>query len=74
MFDKIKEIAKEKTTWAVGVPSIVIGAMTILDADHANEVAATIQNAGESYTNTGDWKSGLGFLLAGLLGIFMRAR
>jgi len=71
---KFKEILKEKSTWSIGLPSLVIGAMTILDADHANEVAATIQTAGQHYTNSGDWAAALGWLGAGLLGIFMTGR
>tara|TARA_Y100000310_G_C20701675_1_gene830567 strand:- start:390 stop:611 length:222 start_codon:yes stop_codon:yes gene_type:complete len=71
---KIEEIAKEKTTWALGVPSLIIGVMTLLDADHANEVATTVANAGENFVNTGDWKTSVGWLAAGLLGIFMKGR
>ena len=71
---KFKEILTEKTTWAVGVPSLVVGTMTLLDADHANEVAGAISSAGEQFANTGDWKMSLGWLAAGLLGIFMKGR
>ena len=72
--DKIKEVFKEKSTWAVGVPALVVGTMTLLDADHANEVASAVSTAGEAFTNTGDWKMSLGWLAAGLLGIFMKGR
>jgi hypothetical protein len=74
MKDKIKEIAQEKTTWALGIPSLIIGTMTILDADHAEEVAGAVSTAGEQYVNTGDWKTSLGWLAAGLMGIFMTGR
>ena len=72
--DKLKEIAKEKTTWAVGIPSLLVGVMTLLDADHAQEVAGAVSTAGEAYLNTGDWKTGIGWLVAGIAGIFMRGR
>jgi hypothetical protein len=71
---KFKEIAKEKSTWTIGVPSLAVGAMTLLDADHANEVAGAISSAGEHYANTGDWGSALGWLAAGIMGIFMKGR
>jgi ABC-type amino acid transport substrate-binding protein len=71
---KFKEILKEKSTWAIGVPSIIVGAMSILDADNAQEVASAVTNAGETYVNTGDWKQSLGWLAAGIFGIFMRGR
>lgn len=72
--DKIKEIAKEKSTWVVGVPALVTGVMTLLDADHAGEVAGAISSAGEGYAESGDWKTAIGWLAAGLIGIFFRGR
>lgn len=74
MSHKIKEIAREKTTWSIGIPSIIIGAMTLLDADHANEVAQSVSKAGESFVETGDWKAAVGWLVAGVAGIFMQGR
>lgn len=72
--DKLKEIAKEKTTWTLGIPSLIVGTMTLLDADHASEVAQTVSTAGEQFVNTGDWKAALGWLGMGLLGVFMKGR
>jgi hypothetical protein len=72
--DKIKEIAKEKTTWTLGVPSIVLGVLSILKDDNAQAVTDAVHSAGEVYANTGDWKTGAGFLLAGIMGIFLKAR
>ena len=72
--DKIKEIAKEATTWTIGVPSLLFGVLTLLKDDNAQVVTETVKNAGEVYNQTGDWQTGAGFLLAGLLGIFMKRR
>lgn len=72
--DKLKEVLKEKSTWAIGVPSLVVGIMTLLDADHSQQVASTIQTAGEQYVSTGNWSGSLGILGMGLLGIFMKGR
>jgi len=71
---KIKEIAKERTTWAVGIPSVVVGVMTLLDADHADKVASAISTAGEKYVQSGDTLGSIGWLIAGIAAIFMRAR
>ena len=71
---KIKEIISEKSTWLVGVPSLAVGVMTILDADHAQEVAGAISQAGQHYASSGDWVQAVGFLGMGLLGIFMKGR
>ena len=71
---KIKEIAKEKTTWAVGIPSVIVGVMTLLDADHAEQVASAVTKAGEKYVESGDTLGSIGWLIAGLAAIFMRAR
>ena len=72
--DKIKDILKEKTTWGIGVPSLIVGVMTLLDADNAQQVASTVSTAGQAFVETNDWKTSVGFLLAGLLGIFMKTR
>ena len=71
---KIKEIAKEKTTWTLGVPSILFGVLTILKDDNAQAVTEAVKSAGEVYGQTGDWQTGAGFLLAGVMGIFLKGR
>lgn len=71
---KLKEIINEKSTWTLGIPSLVVGVMTLLKADHAQEVATTISSVGEHFINTGDWKTAGGYLLAGVLGVFMKWR
>ena len=71
---KIKEIAKEQSTWAIGVPSLIVGVMTLLDADKAEQVASTVSSAGQSYVETGNYLQALGFLGMGLLGVFMQGR
>jgi len=72
--NKIKELAKEKTTWVVGVPSIIIGVMSLLDADHGEAVSGVISSAGQQYVSGGDWKSALGWVVAGIAGILMTGR
>lgn len=72
---KFKEIISEKTTWAIGIPSIVYGGLILADADEAKEVSDAVASAGQVYVeNGGDWQTALGWLAAGLLGIFMKGR
>ncbi len=64
---------KEVTTWSVGVPALVLGVMTLLDADGAQEVSGAIAGQAEALSQ-GNWTQGLMMLGLGIVGLFAREK
>ncbi len=69
----INDRKKEVTTWSVGIPSIILGVMTLLDADHGRTVSKIVAGQADNFAS-GDWTTGLMALGLGIVGIFARER
>jgi ABC-type uncharacterized transport system permease subunit len=65
----INDRKREVTTWSVGIPSLVLGIMTLLKANGAQEVAGAIAGQAEQFAS-GNWTQGLMMIGLGVVGLF----
>jgi hypothetical protein len=67
-----KKRLAEKSTY-IGLATTLLGVGTLTKMDEAPQLASAIQQAAEPLS-AGDYATGLGVLLMGVLGVFMREK
>lgn len=72
MFNWLKKRLNEPTTY-IGLGTLVAGAGQVAKINEAPEIASAIVQSGQGFA-TGDYVSGVGILLAGVFGAFMREK
>lgn len=72
MSNFFKDRAKEKSTWAIGIPALIIGLGTLFKADYIEPIANVVRNSADALAS-GDYVAGGTAIGMGLLGIFMKS-
>lgn len=68
----LKDRAKEPTTY-LGAAAVITGVGQLAKINEAPGIADAVTNAAPALA-TGDWTTGLGVLLMGILGVFLREK
>lgn len=70
--DKIKERLREPTTY-LGISALIMGIGQLFKINEAPEIAQAVQGAAEPLAG-GDYVTGGGLLISGILAVFMREK